>query len=261
MSAAAGRRALVTGATRGIGAAVARGLAEAGTDVAFCGRDADEVGVLEAELQALAGGSFGVVADMGAEADVTSMLEAVDARMGGVDVLVNNVGASPSRNFQRMTDDDWHALLELNLLSAVRCTRALIGGMRDRGDGRIVMIASMAAKYPDAALVDYAASKAAMLAVAKALARRYGRDGVLVNSVLPGLIHTSMWDRAAGEIAKARDTEADAVMAEMARNVPLGRYGTPEEVAAVVLFLLSDAASYVNGATIDVDGGMSGHVL
>jgi 3-oxoacyl-[acyl-carrier protein] reductase len=256
-----GQRAVVTGATRGIGAAVVRCLANGGVTLGFCARDADEVASLEAQVRASSPGSFGVVADMGAVAGVDSFLRTVEERLGGADILVNNVGASPSRNFLRMTDADWSELLELNLLSAVRCTRALLPGMRERRRGRIVMIASMAAKYPDAALVDYAASKAAMVATAKALARRYGRDNVLVNSVLPGLIHTSMWDRAAGEIANVRGGQPAEVINEMAKSVPLGRYGTAEEVASVVAFLVSDAASYVNGTTIDVDGGMGGYVL
>ena len=133
--------------------------------------------------------------------------------------------------------------------------------MRERGWGRVVMVASLSAKHPDAALIDYAAAKAALVATAKALARRYGRDGVLVNSVLPGLIHTPMWERAAAEIASARGGSAEDVLASMAAAVPVGRYGEAGEVAAVVRFLVSDAASYVNGAAIDVDGGMSTHLF
>ena len=182
-----------------------------------------------------------------------------------MDVLVNNAGASSSRNFERMTDADWRELFDLNLTSATDTTRAVLAGMLARGWGRVALVSSLAAKVPrwvwegvefDAALIDHAASKAAMLAVAKALARRYGRDGVLVNSVLPGLILTPMRERAASEIARSTGSTTDEVLARMAKQVPVGRYGTPEEVAAVIRFLVSHAASYVNGAALEIDGGV-----
>jgi NAD(P)-dependent dehydrogenase (short-subunit alcohol dehydrogenase family) len=154
-----------------------------------------------------------------------------------------------------MSDDDWASLFQLNLMSAVRCTRAFLPHMRGRRWGRVVMVSSGAAKNPDASLVDYAATKAAMVSVAKSLARKYGADNVLVNSVLPGLVRTSMWDRAAGEIAESSGTDVESVFAARSANVPLGRFGTPEEIANVVLFLCSEQASYINGAAIDVDGG------
>jgi NAD(P)-dependent dehydrogenase (short-subunit alcohol dehydrogenase family) len=159
-----------------------------------------------------------------------------------------------------MSDEDWLSLFELNLLSAVRCTRRLLPAMRTQKWGRVVMVSSGAAFYPNAALIDYGATKAAMVAMGKALARKYGADGVLVNSILPGLIHTPMWERAAGEVADANKTTMDAVLAANARSVPVGRYGTAEEVAAAIVFLCTNAASYINGAAITVDGGQGGHV-
>ena len=176
------------------------------------------------------------------------------------DILVNNVEASPSRNFLTMSDEDWFQLFELNLMSAVRCTRRLLPAMRQHKWGRVVMVSSGAGFYPNAALIDYGASKAAMIALGKALARKYGADNILVNSVLPGLIHTPMWERAAGEVAAANGTTMETVMANNARGVPVGRYGTAEEIAAVIVFLCTDAASYINGAAITVDGGQGGHV-
>lgn len=122
------------------------------------------------------------------------------------------------------------------------------------------MVASGAALYPGAALIDYAATKAAMVATGKALAGKYGPDNVLVNSVLPGLIHTAMWDRAADEVAEATGGTRQGVLDGNAARVPLGRYGTADEVAAVIVFLCSDAASHMNGATIVVDGGEGGHI-
>ena len=254
-----GRRAVVTGASLGIGAATVRLLADMGAEVEFCARTKDAVEGLVASQPEAEGHIYGHVADMGDRDSVETFLGEVRGR-GEVSILVNNVGASPSRNFQYMTDEEWSQLHELNLMSAVRCTRHFLPGMRSQKWGRIVMIASGAAKYPGAALVDYAATKAAMVATGKALAGKYGRDGVLVNSVLPGLIHTAMWDRAAGEVAEASGSSAEEVLANNSKSVPVGRYGTAEEVANVIAFLCTDAASYVNGAAIDVDGGQGGHI-
>lgn len=256
-----GRRAAVTGATTGIGAAVARRLAAEGADVAFCARDAAAVEELADELARTGVRVHGVAADLGAASGVADFCDAVDAAFGGVDVLVNNVGASPSRNFLYMSDDDWEQLFELNLLSAVRCTRRFLPGMREQRWGRVVMISSAAAKYPGAALIDYAATKAALNATATALARKYGADGVLTNCVLPGRIRTSMWERAASEIAEAGDVDVEQVFADRSGDIPVGRFGSAEEVADVVAFLASARSSYVNGAAIDVDGGLGGYTF
>ena len=254
-----GRRAVVTGASLGIGAATVRLLADMGAEVEFCARNKDAVEDLAAYQPSRDGSVNGHVADMGDRQSVQEFLSHVSDR-GPVSILVNNVGASPSRNFQYMSDEEWAELHELNLMSAVRCTRHFLPDMRDQKWGRVIMIASGAAKYPGAALVDYAATKAAMVATGKALAGKYGRDGVLVNSVLPGLIHTAMWDRAAGEVADAAGTSAEEILANNSKSVPVGRYGSAEEVANVIAFLCSDAASYVNGAAIDVDGGQGTHI-
>lgn len=255
-----GRRALVTGASAGIGAATVKTLADHGAEVTFCARSADRVDELAGYRPEDGGGSVvGVVADMGDRDSVDAFLEEV-ANGGTTDILVNNVGASPSRNFLYMPDDDWFELFELNLMSAVRCTRRLLPGMRKQRWGRIIMVATAGAKYPGAALIDYAATKSAMIATGKALSKKYGADNVLVNSVLPGLIHTDMWERAATEVANANKTTMEAVLAANAKSVPVGRYGTAEEVASVITFLSSEAASYVNGAAIDVDGGKGAHV-
>ena len=254
-----GRRAVVTGASLGIGAATARLLADMGAEVEFCARNENAIKELSTYDPTGSGSLKGHVADMGKRESVEEFVSAV-SESGPISILVNNVGASPSRNFQYMTDEEWTELHELNLMSAVRCTRHFLPDMRNQKWGRVIMIASGAAKYPGAALVDYAATKAAMIATGKALAGKYGKDGVLVNSVLPGLIHTAMWDRAAGEVADASGARPEEVLANNSRSVPVGRYGTAEEVANVIAFLCSEAASYVNGAAIDVDGGQGTHV-
>jgi 3-oxoacyl-[acyl-carrier protein] reductase len=255
-----GKRAVVTGASLGIGAAAVRALADQGAQVSFCSRAPDNVQALADYRPPSGEGSVrGFTADMADRGSVDQFLDAVEAQ-GPADILVNNVGASPSRNFLYMTDDDWFSLFELNLLSAVRCTRRLLPGMRARKWGRVVMVSSGAGVYPNPALVDYSASKAAMISLGKSLARKYGADNILVNSVLPGLIHTPMWERAASEVAAANSTTSEVVLAGNARSVPLGRYGTAEEIAAVIVFLCSGAASYINGAAITVDGGQGGHI-
>jgi 3-oxoacyl-[acyl-carrier protein] reductase len=250
-----GKRAVVTGASLGIGAATVKALADQGAQVSFCARNKAAVD----ELADYSSGITGHVADMGDAEGVNGFLDAVEAD-GGADILVNNVGSSPSRNFLYMLDEDWMELYELNLLSAVRCTRRLLPKMRQQKWGRVIMIASAAAMYPSAALIDYGTSKAAMISMSKSLARKYGADGVLVNSVLPGLIHTAMWERAATEIGKATNSSMEAVIKNNGRNVPVGRYGTAEEVAAVIVFMSSNAASYVNGVSMAVDGGQAGHI-
>ena len=164
----AGKRAVVTGASLGIGAAVVKELADMGASVIFCARRQDSVDALAGYSERVTG----LVADMGEAASTDSFLDAIEAQ-GGADILVNNVGASPSRNFLYMSDEDWQSLHELNLMSAVRCTRRLLPKMRSQKWGRVVMIASGAAKYPSAALIDYGTTKAAMISLSKSLARKY----------------------------------------------------------------------------------------
>ena len=250
-----GRRAVVTGASLGIGEATVKELADLGAEVVFCARNNEAV----ESLSTYSGKVRGVIADMGDKASTEKFLDIVEEG-GGADILINNVGASPSRNFLYMTDEEWQELHELNLLSAIRCTRRLLPKMRKQQWGRVVMIASGAAVYPNAALIDYGATKAAMISISKSLSRKYGADGVLINAILPGLIHTAMWERAATEIAQANDTTMEKVLENNGRSVPVGRYGTSEEVAAVVAFLCSNAASYVNGTAIAVDGGSAAHI-
>lgn len=257
-----GHNAIVTGASKGIGAATVRLLADCGANVAFCARGEDAVAELTGYAPGGASGAqvVGFAADMADAASTRGFLEAAADALGAVDILVNNVGASPSRNFLYMTDDDWTDLHQLNLMSAVRATRHCLPHMRQQGWGRVVMVATGAAFSPSAALIDYAATKAAMVATAKALAGKYAADGVLVNTVIPGLIRTDMWERAAGELAEARDIDKEDVFAANSKTVPQGRYGTPEEVANAIVFLCTDAASYINGTCLTVDGGRADHI-
>jgi 3-oxoacyl-[acyl-carrier protein] reductase len=255
-----GKTAIVTGASQGIGAAAVRQLAQHGATVAFCARGKDAVDALVAEIAAGGLTVHGHTADMGDAGATEAFLATVEHDLGSADILVNNVGASPSRNFLYMTDQDWEDLHQLNVMSAVRCSRHVIPAMRTVGWGRIVMVSSPAAFYPNPATIDYSATKAAMVSTAKALAGKYGRDGILTNCVHPGLIHTPMWERAATELAATMDSTMEQVMQRNGKGVPVGRYGTPDEVANMITFLCSDAASYCNGSVFNVDGGSGSHV-
>lgn len=251
-----GRTAIVTGASLGIGAATVKLLVDHGATVAFCARGEDGVLALAEYSDRI----HGFTADMADAESTATFLTTVTEQLGPADILVNNVGASPSRNFLYMEDADWESLFQLNLMSAVRCTRHVLPHMREQAWGRIVMISTIGALYPSAALIDYAATKAAMISTAKALANKYGSDGVLVNSVLPGLIRTAMWERAASELADATGRTVEEVVAGNSKGVPVGRFGTSEEVANAVVFLCSDAAAYINGVALNVDGGSAGHI-
>lgn len=256
-----GHRAVVSGASAGIGAQTVRVLAEHGADVAFCARSEAAVDELASSLGGLGGAVRGYVADMADAVAVAGFCDALEADMGAPDILVNNVGAAPSRNFLYMTDDDWEELFRLNVMAAVRLTRRFLPAMRSAGWGRVVMINTAAAKYPGAALVDYAATKAALAAATKALARKYAADGVLINTVMPGRIRTAMWEDTAAEIATSRGSEdVEAIFEERARDIPIGRFGTAREIADAVLFFCSELSTYVVGATLDVDGGLGSHV-
>jgi NAD(P)-dependent dehydrogenase (short-subunit alcohol dehydrogenase family) len=256
-----GRRAVVTGASVGIGAETVRSLAAHGAAVAFCARGRDAVDALAAELAGSAAPVRGYVADMSDAAEIIAFCDAVEADLGAPDLLVNNVGAAPSRNFLYMTDDEWEELFRLNVMAAMRCTRRFLPAMRTAGWGRVVMVNTAAAKYPSAALVDYAATKAALAAATKALARKYAADGVLINTVMPGRTRTAMWENTAAEIAQSRgNDDIEAIFTERSKDIPIGRFGTAREIADVVLFLCSELSSYVVGATIDVDGGLGSHV-
>ena len=248
--------ALVTGAGKGLGRACSIALAEGGATVIALSRTPSDLDKLEKQIKKIKGKIIKICCDVMDYDDLKQKLEKIRI----IDILVNNVGASPSRNFLYMSDEDWTELHELNLMSAVRCTRAFLPAMRKSQWGRVIMVSSSAGKYPNAALIDYGATKAAMISISKSLARKYGKDGVLVNSVLPGLIHTAMWERAATEIAEAVGSTMDEVIQNNGKGVPVGRYGTADEVASLIVFLCTEAASYINGTSIEVDGGQAAHI-
>ncbi|MDP8938317.1 MAG: 3-oxoacyl-[acyl-carrier-protein] reductase [Actinomycetota bacterium] len=245
-----GRVALVTGGSRGIGRAVASALARDGHRVAFC-YASDDTAAAETVAAVESQGAEGMAlrADVSDPADLDAAFVSVEHAWGPVEVLVTNAGINRDGLLMRMTDDQWAAVLRTNLDGAFHAIRRAAPKMVRARWGRIVTVGSVVALTGSPGQANYAAAKAGLIGLTRATARELGGRNVTVNLVAPGPITTAM-----------TDAVGDDRRAEMQRQVPLGRFGTPEEVASVVAFLCSDAAGYVSGAVVPVDGGMGmGH--
>jgi 3-oxoacyl-[acyl-carrier protein] reductase len=236
-----GKVCVVTGSTTGIGEVVARLLLAEGARVVGTGRRAEGPGDLH------------VAADLAARGEPERVVAAAEERFGRVDCLVNNVGGTTIRSLDDLTDDDWQASFELNLMSAVRATRAALPAMRKRGAGAIVNVSSTAGKRPSGGMPDYSVMKAALLSFSRLVADLSAKDGIRCNAVTPGPTATGAW---VGEGGLAdQQGERAAVLEKVGAGRPLGRLAQPEEIAAVIVFLLSERASYVTGAAWSADGG------
>ncbi|HKU59126.1 MAG TPA: SDR family oxidoreductase [Gaiellaceae bacterium] len=232
---------VVTGSTGGIGASVVRQLREEGGRVVSSGRSNSGPGDVHVSL------------DLTRRGEPERLIEEAVSKLGAIHVLVNNVGGTDIRKLAELTDDDWQASFELNLMSAVRATRAALPLMKEQGGGVIVNVSSTAAKRPSTGMPDYSVMKAALLSFSRLVADVYAADGIRCNAVTPGPTATSAW-LGEGGLAEQQG-ERDAVLAKVAAGRPLGRLAEPDEIAAVVVFLASDRASYVTGAAWSADGG------
>jgi len=249
-----GKVAIVTGGTEGIGRASAFEFAREGAKVAICSRRAELVAQTVDEIKRAGGDAFGMAADMSKTADIERFIDAVARHYGGIDILVNNAGTSARGAFLDVTDDTWHADIELKLFGAIRCTRLAVPYMRKRGGGRVINITISSAKQPGAGSMPTSISRAAGLALTKALSKEFAADNILVNTVCIGKIKSGQHERR----FKKLGITADEYYGKEGKAIPLGRVGEAEEAANVIVFLSSAAASYVTGTSVHLDGGVSG---
>lgn len=248
------RVALVTGASKGIGAETARMLAAAGYRVALVARDADALAKVAAELSADATGEAMVAAaDVTDPAQVEAAFAAVEERWGAVDVLVLNAGAGASSPLAQTSDAEWQRMLDLNLTAPFRCLRRAVPGMVERGFGRVVVIASVTAKRGEARVAAYSASKHGALGLVRSAAAELARTGVTVNAVCPGYVDTPMTDDSVAQIAERSGKSLQEARALLERRQPIGRLVTTQEVGRAVLMCVENGG--VNGQGINVDGG------
>jgi 3-oxoacyl-[acyl-carrier protein] reductase len=250
----AGKVAIVTGSSRGLGFAIARALLEEGCTVTICARGEKRLAEAARELRELSGGTervLGIQADLATDQGVAAVVLHTVKTFGGLDILVNNVGLAKGSTITDTSDAEWREAFEQTLYPAIRASRLAVPHMRRRGGGSIVMIASIWGRESGGRMT-YNAVKAAEISLAKAMAQQLARDNVRVNSVAPGSIRFpgGSWDR--------RVQEDPAGMADFVRReLPFGRFGRPEEVGAVVAFLVSARASWISGASVPVDGCQS----
>jgi len=237
--------AIVTGASRGIGRAIALTLAAQGAKIVASGRNAEALASLAAEISALGGEVVTVSGDVALDADANALIDRAMAAFERVDILVNNAGITRDGLLLRMKSEDWDAVLDTNLKGAFLCTRAAAKVMSKQRYGRIVNISSVVGEMGNAGQANYCASKAGLLGLTKAVARELARRNVTVNAVTPGFIVTDMTDDLS---EKAREA--------MTEQIPLGRLGEVDDIAHAVLYLVSDQAAYVTGQVLGVNGGM-----
>jgi len=237
--------ALVTGGAQGIGKAVALLLARNGADIVVSDINLEKAEETAKEVQTIGRKALATKVDVATLGDVEKMVEAILAQFGKVDILVNNAGIARDKLILRMTEEDWDAVLNINLKGTFNCTKAVVRHMSKQKSGKIVNIASVVGEMGNAGQGNYAASKAGVIGFTKTIAREFAQRGINVNAIAPGYIETPM-----------TDALPDKVKEELKRLIPLDRLGKPEDVAEAVLFLVSESANYITGHVLNVNGGI-----
>jgi len=254
--------ALVAAASQGLGKAIAESLSEEGATVAVCARDKKILAAAAKEISAKTKKEvFPIPTDVSNAKEVDRLVRTVIKKFGTIHILVNNAGGPPVETFDRLSDGQWEKGVQLTMMSAIRLTRAVIPFMQRQHWGRIITVNSIAGKQPIQELVISSTLRPGLIGLHKVLAGQYAKDGILINTVCPGFVMTKRQE----EISRVRSAKANITVEEymnlQAKEIPLGRYGTPQEIADVVAFLASSRASFITGATISVDGGMTKGLL
>lgn len=240
-----GKIALVTGAAQGIGRDIALALATDGADVAICDVNLEAAQKTAGDIEAKGRKSLALKANVAASADVTAMIDQIVEKFGRIDILVNNAGITRDGLILRMKEEDWDLVLSINLKGAFLCTKTALRYMSKQRGGTIINIASIVGAMGNAGQANYVASKAGLIGLTKTIAREYANRGITANAVAPGFIDTAM-----------TQALSENVRVELAKQIPMGKLGTPEDVANAVRFLASPWASYISGQVIHVNGGM-----
>ena len=252
----AGRHALITGASLGIGRAVAAELAASGVDVAICARDKDRLDETAAALESNSGGRVVALAgDMSKPDDIAAVVAGAREAFGGIDILVNNAGSSPAGRLQDLDDETWFAAFELKFMGYMRCAREVVPEMRARKWGRVVNVIGLGGVNPSGGYILGGSFNAALLNFTRALAMDCAPDNVLVNGINPGATDTPRWQTLIEQKTRFSGKTRDEVEAESVTAIPMGKIGTPEDIAAMAAFLCSERAGHVTGALINIDGG------
>lgn len=248
--------AVVAASSKGLGRASALALAQEGARVAICARNEEQLRATAADIRTLTGAEvLAIPADVSQAGDIDRLVDETVAHFGGLHILVTNAGGPPTGYFQEFDDAQWQTAINLTLMSAVRLIRAAIPHLQQQRWGRIINITSLSVKEPVDALLLSNSIRPAIHGLAKTLANQLGQYGITVNNVMPGTVHTDRIDQLAQYAADQSGQSIEAALADMGKLVPLGRIGRPEELGALVAFLASEKASFINGASIPVDGG------
>jgi 3-oxoacyl-[acyl-carrier protein] reductase len=252
-----GKVAAVAGASQGMGKSTALSFAREGAKVSICARGEAALNEAAEMIRKETGGDvLPIVADMSKAEDIQRFVNTTAEHFGRLDVIVNNAGGPPPGEFMKFTDEDWDNAFRLSFMSTMRMTREAVPHMRKLGGGRVINITSYSVKEPIAGLVLSNAIRSGVIGLAKTLSRELGRDNILINNICPGRIDTARAQKLNKARAERLKRPVEEIDREMAAEVPLGRYGTAEEVADLIVFLGSDRAGYVTGTTIQVDGGL-----